>query len=82
MTKEEFIKKFEAILNSNKAEFIEVTVENEANGVIEEISFARRFGEVKLEYYKNSYNEDMRLKNFNKIKITNIESSFILNSKK
>ena len=82
MTKEEFIKRFEAILDNDKAEFIEVTVENEANGVIEEISFARKFGEVKLEYYEDSYNRDMRLKSFNKIKITNIESSFILNSKK
>ena len=82
MTKEEFIKRFEAILDNDKAEFIEVTVENEANGVIEEISFARKFGEIKLEYYEDSYNRDMRLKSFNKIKITNIESSFILNSKK
>lgn len=66
--KEKLIELFEdAIINDD--EFVAVAVETNGNDEYEIIINPRENFEKKLEYYKNSYNDDLVLNTYNAIKI-------------
>ena len=74
MTKEQFVKAFEEGKLDTRVKYIAVVVANDATGKREIITFDRTNFDEKLAYYKDKYDENMRLKSFTKIGITNIES--------
>lgn len=74
MTKKQFVRKFEDGMMDTRVKFIAVVVDNTATGHKEIISFERENFQEKLDYYKTSYNDNMELNSFTKIRITNIRA--------
>lgn len=66
--KEKLIELFEEAIISDE-EFVAVAVETNGNDEYEIIINPRENFEKKLEYYKNSYNDDLVLNTYNGIKI-------------
>jgi len=74
-----FKEKFNEGIESGK-EFVSVHIENKDMNGSEIIINSNKNFEYKLKYYLNSYNEDLTLKAYNRIKITGIEFNHIDNS--
>lgn len=72
MTKDLFVKTFEKIINDEDCHLVEVEVDMPDYPELEKIRNPRANFDKKLEYYKNSYDDCMCLKSFNKIKIVGI----------
>jgi glutaredoxin-related protein len=71
MTKQEFVEKFQEAIDG-EYDYIEVTIKMPNLPEFERISNPKANFEKKLEYYKISYNEEMKLHTFNEIQIVDI----------
>lgn len=74
MTKKNFLEIFEAAMKIEDITHIAVKVMQPTGGY-EVIIFGKDMFTTKYEYYKSAYDDEMRLKSFNKIYITDIDFS-------
>lgn len=74
MTKKNFLKIFVAAMKIEDITHIAVKVMQPTGGY-EVIIFGKDMFTTKYEYYKGAYDDEMRLKSFNKIYITEIDFS-------
>ncbi|WP_297634729.1 hypothetical protein [uncultured Clostridium sp.] len=74
MTKNKFLDIFETAMDIEDITHISVKVVQPTGGY-EVITFGRELFKSKHEYYKNAYDDDMKLKTFNKIAIAEINFS-------
>ncbi|MGL5440319.1 MAG: hypothetical protein ACRDA4_08105 [Filifactoraceae bacterium] len=74
MKKNNFLVLFKNAIETKDIEYIAVKV-IQPSGKFEVISFTRDLFEDKYNYYNNAYDDDMKLKSFNKIYITHIGMS-------
>lgn len=74
MSKNKFLEIFETAMDIEDITHIAVKV-NQPKGGFEVITFGKDLFKDKYEYYKNAYDDEMRLKTFDKIYISKIDFS-------